>query len=140
MSAPAGPTPRLLAFGERLTVQVAACNYWTDTWLDVVDGAEYEFHAEGRWTDIIKKSDPDGYDTPWWSLLQWLLAGRRRMPNQKWFALCGAVRDSDAAPFLIGSNARPKLPSGRLLCFANDVPGFYWNNSGSVTLTVERTV
>lgn len=26
----------------------------------------------------------------------------------------------------------------RLLCFANDVPGFYWDNFGAVSLTVER--
>jgi hypothetical protein len=69
-------------------------------------------------------SGPDGYDTPWWSLGQRLLAGTRRLPTAPWFALCGAIPASGASPFLIGASARLRLPAGRLLCFANDVPGF----------------
>ncbi len=26
--------------------------------------------------------------------------------------------------------------AGRLTCFANDVPGFYWNNRGAIRLSV----
>jgi hypothetical protein len=57
--------------------------------------------------------------------------------DRPWFALCGAIPASGAGPFLIGAGARLRLPAGRLLCFANDVPGFYWNNFGAVILTVE---
>lgn len=27
---------------------------------------------------------------------------------------------------------------GKLSCYANDVKGFYWNNSGQITLTITR--
>ena len=64
--------------------------------------------------------------------------GRHAAPaDRPWFALCGAIPASGAGPFLIGAGARLRLPAGRLLCFANDVPGFYWNNFGAVSLTVE---
>jgi hypothetical protein len=44
--------------------------------------------------------------------------------------------------FVIGRQClafKPKR-SGTLWCFANDVPVMYWNNSGSIKLTIKRTM
>jgi hypothetical protein len=53
-------------------------------------------------------------------------------------ALIGCVDGDLATAFVIGSGIDAWTPprAGTLLCFANDVPGFYWNNSGHITLTV----
>lgn len=41
--------------------------------------------------------------------------------------------------FLIGSAAAiTPTRAGELRCYANDVPLMYWNNTGSVTLTIVR--
>lgn len=87
MGTPGSTPPRSLAAGERLTVRVEARSYWNDTGLEIAKDAVYKCHAEGRWIDMLIVSGPDGYDTPWWSLGQRLLAGRRRMPTAPWFAL-----------------------------------------------------
>ena len=129
---------RSLEVGEQMTVHVHARRYWNDTGLELVKDAVYACYARGRWWDLIFQSGPDGYEAPWWSLLQRLLAGRRRVPTARWFALCGIVSGGGTDTFLIGSAARLQVPAGRMLCFANDVPGAYWNNFGTITLTIER--
>jgi hypothetical protein len=49
----------------------------------------------------------------------------------------GAFNQDLSTRFLIGSKRVYLVPEnggGELFCFANDVPGFYWNNFGFVTL------
>lgn len=61
----------------------------------------------------------------------------RRVKDQNWFVLVGAVEEEIATAFVIGNGGRFRMTSsGELTCFANDVRGFYWNNCGSVVLTV----
>jgi hypothetical protein len=131
-------TTRVLSLGESSTIEVKASDYWSDTGLELANGALYECRADGRWLDWHITSGPDGYDASWWPLLQPLFNRWRRIPTARWFALCGAVQGKETDLFLIGSRAQLRLPAGRLLCFANDLSGFYWNNSGAVTLTLER--
>ena len=58
------------------------------------------------------------------------------MPEAPWFALLGGA-GRDSAPFLIGADLElSPASSGRLFCFSNDVPRMYWNNGGSLLLTV----
>jgi hypothetical protein len=84
-------------------------------------------------------SGPDGYETPWYSLAQRLAAPLRRVPNARWFVLIGAVRGAERSPFVIGRETETVIPAeGTLKCFANDVPGFYWNNCGVICLSIER--
>jgi hypothetical protein len=124
--------------GESLTREVHARDFWNDSGLEVADGEFYECTADGLWKDWHIQSGPDGYDAGWFPLLQPLFNGLRRVPTARWFALCGSVQGKETERFLIGSKAQLHPPNGRLLFFANDLPGFYWNNSGSVTLTVGR--
>ena len=56
----------------------------------------------------------------------------------KWFTLCGSVGDSDDRAFVIGntlSNFSPE-DSGELCAFANDLDGYYGNNSGYLKIRV----
>jgi hypothetical protein len=45
----------------------------------------------------------------------------------------------DETAFVIGENRLYAANTkGRLYCFANDLPHWYWNNFGSVRVTVTR--
>ena len=119
-----------------MVVLVRACKYWTDTGLDVDASAVYEFRCEGRWLDWCVTTDAKGYDAVWFG--QRMLNRSLRLKTAPWFALCGEVRGDGRGPFFIGSTTRLQIPAGRLMCFANDVRGFYWNNRGELTLTIRR--
>jgi hypothetical protein len=62
------------------------------------------------------------------------------MPTERWFALIGRIDGHPSTTFLIGTGRKPILmpASGELICFANDVPGYYWNNLGTLQLTITR--
>jgi hypothetical protein len=79
---------------------------------------------------------PDGYE--YGNFFQNAVWWLRRSPNVNWFALLGTV-EPEQAPFLIGKHAIYQARRvGELNCFANDVPGFYWNNTDAISLTVTR--
>jgi len=130
---------RTVDVGETMTVRIRARAYWNDTGAFVRIGEHYRLHAEGSWRDMFITSGPNGYETPWYSFGQGLATGLRRVPNARWFALVGAVRGAEESPFVIGAETCAVMPStGRLVCFANDIPGFYWNNCGAISLSIER--
>lgn len=108
-----------------------------DTGVDLEQGAVYQLTAESEWFDAWVKADADGYDSKGWP--QQHLESALRLPATRWFCLVGAIdRELDAA-FKIGCNTTGAAPrSGRLFCLPNDVPGFYFNNFGSVQLTIRR--
>jgi len=104
--------------------------------MDLIKGATYEFTAHGRWVDLFVPCDASGY--PGLSY-QNRLRPSLRVPNAPWFALCGAVDRDLGRAFVIGDRLVHRADfAGRLYCFANDVPGWYWNNWGKVTVFVER--
>lgn len=110
---------------------------WNDTTLQVTSGEIYELCATGTWYDASLSSDPSGYSSPkaLMSSLEWL----RRRPKDKWFALIGATDRKETQTFLIGTQMRWTVPqNGQLYCYANDVPYFYFNNSGVLILHVTR--
>jgi hypothetical protein len=73
----------------------------------------------------------------WNQLLMALTEFAKRERGQPLFKLIGAVEKK--RPYIVlgtkGSFVAPA--TGELFCFANDVPGYYSNNSGSVTLRIE---
>ena len=139
VEAMASRTVSILEIGETTTVPIRARAYWNDTGIAVRIGEHYRLRAEGSWRDFLITSGPDGYETPWYSLGQRLASPLRRVPNARWFALIGAVRGAERRPFVIGRETETVIPAaGTLKCFANDVPGFYWNNCGAIYLSIER--
>jgi len=119
-----------------MSVTIDARPAWVDTGLLIVPGTTYLFTASGRWKDARIETDADGYPSA--NIFQQATERLRRVPEARWFALIGAVDRQPSTQFVIGSRATFRAATGgQLTCFANDLRWFYFNNSGSVTLTME---
>lgn len=135
---------RLPLGGSPLIVTIRADRFWNPTGVLVTHGEVYDFCADGEWTDLFVRTTPDGVTTseaPWLARPVYrLFEGKRRAPHERWFALLGAVGHDDSSAFLIGRrrNAWVAAATGELQCFANDYPHAYWNNRGTVRLTIVR--
>jgi len=143
---PALATARQLQVGEKATVDIVARRYWNDTGLYVTTGQRYRLTARGTWTDFYIPCAADGYKAPGWllqgplGLLTRTIQRLRRAPEGNWFVLAGAIRAAGHYQYFVsGSSREVHMPaSGHLEFFANDVPGFYWNNFGSIRLEITR--
>lgn len=123
--------------GESSTVQVDSREHWNDTGITLIDGGRYRAVAKGTWHDASKEVDASGWqsDTPLIRDLEHF----RRVRDENWFALIGAIDRDRQTEFLIGTACEfTPTRGGQLTCFANDAPFMYWNNSGSIELTVTR--
>ncbi|WP_446809010.1 hypothetical protein ACH50O_17380 [Methylomonas sp. 2BW1-5-20] len=122
--------------GEQNTFPVYARQFWNDSGIDLVKDASYLFNAQGTWLDLIIPCGPDGYTS---LLYQKDLENLLRLPNKNWFMLCGALDQGEHSLFGIGSSYLYKANNnGRLFCFANDMPGWYWNNFMSIQVSIKR--
>jgi hypothetical protein len=127
----------MLNVGGSAQAVIKAREKWNDTGIELVGGHEYHFTARGRWTDWWIECDVDGYASP--NLIFKVLEGFRRSPRSRWFALIGAINADEHTRFEIGTERTLIAPaSGTLTCFANDSARAYWNNRGSVQLSVTR--
>ncbi len=122
---------------ETSAIAIKAWERWNDTKIDVEAGERYELTARGRWVDFYIPSSPDGFSNPLSSILPF--ERFLRHPASKFFALIGCLDRRPEQQFVIGRGASFEPEArGRLFCFANDVPGFYWNNWGHVDLIIKR--
>ncbi|MEM7368723.1 MAG: hypothetical protein AAF587_08965 [Bacteroidota bacterium] len=122
-----------LAVGEDTSIRICAKEKWNDSQIGMEAGETYYFEAQGKWTDLWKKVDADGFSHPLMDLYKKI----KRSPDHNWFALMGSLDRS--TPFLIGTSQTITMDrSGMFSCFANDAIRFYWNNSGFVELTITR--
>jgi hypothetical protein len=127
---------RRLAVGQQCVATVAAIEPWYSTGVFVDTGETYILKAVGVWTDRKTSCGPAGYASP--NILMRWFEWSRRVRGANWFALIGAVDRASLFPIGDGTTLETTR-RGVLFCFANDTPGFYRNNSGFVTLTIERT-
>ncbi len=118
---------------QSLKHEILARKPWNETELDVLPGETYLFTAEGEWTDWLFKTDANGYANYYMNLYNRL----KRVGDAKWFELIGSL---DKVNFYrIGKkNNITFQEAGKLSLFANDAPGFYWNNSGKIIVTIIR--
>ena len=124
--------------GESANSQIRARLHWNETGIQLVAGEQYLITASGEWVDFFIKHGPDGDPSP--NAYMRSFESQRRMPNEFWFALIGGLDSNLETAFLIGSRCQyTAVKSGQLCCFANDVDWFYWNNWGSVSMTVTRS-
>jgi hypothetical protein len=131
---PDGPMKLIPGQNVTVTIEAKPFNNLTNVWFE--SGAVYDLKATGTWFDAGRPSGPNGY--PDGNFLQNLASWLRRLPDRNWFILLG-VAEPKNTPFVIGTNAIYQAQqSGQLICFANDVPGFYWNNTGALRLTIAR--
>lgn len=106
-------------------------------------GVRYLFEVKGRWADF--KDDPvdaNGNASP--GGVRELFGWARRSPEAPWMALLFRIKSADKVSswrwLHDGANVLSDLPSGRLQLCANDVLGFYWNNSGELEVSVVESV
>ena len=140
-------TSRRLAVGDVASLDAYAREPWNWTSIFVARGEMYRFKANParEWRDASISCSAAGYSRFWLAPF----ASFRRVPSARWFELCGAVGDA-GNPSISGVPANETLfrigpgctwksnADGYLYLFANDVNGFYFNNRGSVQVTVER--
>jgi hypothetical protein len=112
--------------------------FWNCTGLQLEAGQTYIITASGCWVDFFIPHGPDGGPSTFAYLRPF--EPRRRLPTQNWFILAGAIDSDPSTVFSIGSYREyTATRCGELTCFANDVPEFYWNNWGHVTMALTRT-
>jgi len=109
---------------------------WNDTRIDVVEGLSYHYVADGIWTDWSRECNADGYSDTGLDLLSFL----KRCRSAQWFQLVAAVDQKASQTIVLGRSGQFNAPaSGRLWAYANDAAFAYWNNKGSVALTINAT-
>jgi hypothetical protein len=99
-------------------------------------GVTYEIRADSgqTWFDAGIECGPDGYTGRG---IQRLLGWTRRLRRAPWFALVGKVGNGRA--FEIGTGRTiSAAEGGELRCYANDTPGFRFNNRGRIEVSVTR--
>jgi len=126
-----------LDVGPPRTVEVQADKKHNDVGIDVKKGEQYSIEATGTWCDTKKHCHgPEGYTAE--SLSKW--EKLRRVKDAQWFTLIASIGHDDHAAKAIGPKGTFEATAdGKLTFFANDVSFMYWNNSGSVSVTITRT-
>ena len=118
-------------------IKVYARQRWTRTRVVLRKGHIYRITARGDWQDKDTPCGPDGYVSN--RILFRLAKPLRRKWHANWFALIGAQRFPFPRRFVIGKNVTYRARrDGRLWCFANDALFMYFNNKGSVEITIEE--
>jgi hypothetical protein len=118
-----------------MDVRIESRPTWVNTGIRLVAGTSYRLSASGQWKDASILTDANGYRSV--NAFQRLTERLRRQPDARWFTLIGAIDRRPETQFVIGSGCDyHATASGELTCFANDLRGFYFNNAGSITLTV----
>jgi uncharacterized protein (DUF2235 family) len=151
---------RLLAVGEKVSVEVDSKLWFDFSGLLVSQGAKYRFtpDAAGRWTDKTIECTASGWpkDQDRGRISGWFkdkfssATGLvRRVPEANWFEMIACVGADGKTTAPIGHGQHEQNPwtssiSGPLFFFANDAKlsgfghDFYQNNKGSISVTVER--
>lgn len=67
-----------------------------------------------------------------------MIASWKRSPESDWFALMAEVTGNSEQTDLCRSQEFQTARAGKLILYANDVPLFYWNNSGVIEVLISR--
>lgn len=127
----------MVDINESITTTIDSREHWNTTGIVLVTGSRYQARASGEWHDASKVCDADGWVSD--SDLIRDLEHFRRVRDANWFALIGAYDQDRRTEFVIGKCLEfVATQDGELTCFANDAPFMYWNNKGSISLTITR--
>lgn len=119
---------------EKIVKIVANC-FWNHTGVILEKNVFYSFSITkiDNLIDSFIETDANGYNRFWLNPFKSFL----RYPAANWFTLIGTIDKNH--PFRIGMMNRTVLTvSGELICYFNDIPGFYWNNKGFVELRIRQ--
>lgn len=117
------------------TVYTAGCKAarkWNATGVMLHAHCQYHIKATGSWTDFYIGTDANGFER------KHLRPFKRfkRQPDAPWFALMGSI-GKESPYFLVGAElCLGPGKAGELFLFANDMPAMYWNNRGSLNITI----
>jgi hypothetical protein len=123
-------------------VKVCARKRWNHTGVQLEVGASYRIDVPPgqHWNDMYLRYGPEGGTT---GPIQKHFADKLRFKGDErmkaeYFTLIGTIGESLDHAFVIGAGPIDIIApiSGELVCFANDVPQAYWNNSGQIMFTV----
>ncbi|MCQ8878810.1 DUF2235 domain-containing protein [Pseudoalteromonas shioyasakiensis] len=136
----------VLQIGQSQDVVIYAAEQYNGTGLMLEQGATYRFtpDPEQYWYDDGVKCTALGWSRDNVQLgvkeiPMALLEPFRRLPHAPWFALIGAVNNSDDNAFEIADGGEFKIAhSGEFTPFANDLMRFYGANAGKITVQVTR--
>lgn len=135
------PTPTLLAPGQSIAIKISPRRKEQPTGLLVNAGENYSISPAPchRWVDFFIPCTAAGYMTRW---TEWYMRGfecKKPLPNRPWLALVARIGNTNSLPFFVGTNwTGTPDHSGELFLFANDAAGWYWNNFGSMPVTITR--
>ncbi|WIE47763.1 hypothetical protein [Pseudomonas sp. GM17] len=106
---------------------------------EIEAGHRYRFLVEGLWADASDPpTKPEGVAHP--GGIREGFGWAKRLPEAAWMALLVRTRGpAGQSPWRLlgrGDGVWSDLPPGRLQFCANDVPGFYRNNSGKMDVRV----
>jgi hypothetical protein len=129
--------------GERRETVVDASRVWSVTDVVLQRGGTYDFEASGDWWDASIHYDASGRLLAPLTLQQRVILGAftwlKRVPQEGWFVLIGALDCDMRTAFRIGAGRQLTMTAGgTLTCFPNDVATKYDNNRGTLKLTVAR--
>ncbi len=133
-----------LAVGQAVgPLAVASAEHYVPTGVLLEIGGTYDISSDdSRWLDWHLAASADGRVEPTLtqSMAQWAL----RCKEGRWFQLIGALGRSDAHLFPVGMHLRwtykgqSNEVEPELQLFANDAWFAYFNNHGSVGVTIRR--
>lgn len=121
------------------TAPIYAKNEWNDTGAILEKGKTYRISS----LSIIEPLKDENWESrsiygeDWQGFWHKLFSKAKRNKGANWFALVGTVDKKHPWTFQYETNfIAPE--SGMLTCYFNDVPMMYWNNSGKVTLNIQK--
>jgi hypothetical protein len=133
-----------LAVGEAIgPISVPSVERYVPTGLQLARDAAYVIQADNSiWVDWHLPSDANGREATFFqSLAAWAL----RCKRAKWFQLIGAVGKGDDFLIPIGKHLRWTFDGNgcgpapyELFLFANDAYFAYYNNKGTIGVTITR--
>jgi len=105
-----------------------------------------EVIGEDRWSDAgIKELDGEGWNRDdqtlgFKEIAIAIMEPFRRVTKKgaQWFTLCGSIGDDEKKAFVIGNSLEKyrAKSSGEFCAFANDLDGYYGNNSGKLKVRI----
>jgi hypothetical protein len=135
------------------TVKVLAHRKFNNTTVWLEEGKQYTIYVDLadnlRWNDAgIHSLDGEGWKRDTSSLSNFFKnlfikqkESARRIADADWFALCACFDNTDDEhSFKIGNRIGPykATKTGELYLFANDLDGYYGNNSGALKVIIEQ--
>lgn len=129
-----------------MEVKVFANKNINPTGIKVTKKEIFVFNVSGLWKDLMIESDANGWNgktvfpfAPW-IYDNHFLDSQKVFPGANYMKLIGKVGEIS---FEIGNakNLSITMPeSGELTLYANDIPLLYFNNSGFITVKIEKKI